>query len=128
MRRLHWPFLAGLSLIVVVPVVVWLAGIDPRLAGALAGCGATGLLSYRLVESYDQTEAVARAAIALLIITLLLSAIGQFQLSGGSTVLTVVTYPVIGHRVACVLLGVYWPYILGAGRRSPLLLPPDRRP
>lgn len=123
MRRWNRTYIASLSLVVIVPVVVWVTGFDPRLAGALTGCGATALLSFRLLESYDQTEAVARAAIFLLIVTLVLSAIGQFQLTG-STVLTVVTYPIIGHRVACILLGVYWPYILGSGTRSPLVPPP----
>lgn len=126
MSRVHWGFVSGLTLVFAVPAAVWLLGIDPRLAGALTGCGATALLSFRLLESYDQTEAVARAAIFLLIVTLVLSAIGQFQLSGGSTVLTVVTYPIIGQRVGCILLGVYWPYMLVAGRRSPLLRPPPK--
>lgn len=125
MSRIHWPFVAALSLMGIVPAVVWVLGMDARLAGALTGSAAAGLLMYRLISTYDETESVARAAIVLLVATLVLAAAGQYQLhaSDHPTAYTIVTYPLIGHRVACILLGVYWPYILGAGRRSPLLKP-----
>lgn len=124
-QRLNWSYLASLTAVVVVPVLVWVTGMDPKLAAALAGTAATALLAYRLVETYPVTEAASRASIAVVIVLLVLSAVGQFQLaSSHPEVTTVVAYPNIGARVACVLLGIYWPYLLGSGKRSPLLRPP----
>lgn len=114
-------YVAGAALTVLVPAVVWATGLDPRLAGALTGAVAAGLLMYRLIADWDETDGVGRAAISLLFVGLVLAAAGQYLMHAANhpVATTIVTYPIIGHRVACILLGVYWPYFLG----SPLLKP-----
>lgn len=119
--RLNWFGVVAVAAVFVVPTLVWLLGIDPRLAGVVTGVLATALLAFRFFAHLDQTPAIVRVVVVLLIATLALSAIGQAQLVGTSTALTIVAYPLIGHRVACILLGVYWPFLVGAGMRSPLV-------
>jgi hypothetical protein len=63
----------------------------------------------RVVGDYPDTPALGRAAAFLLLLTLLFGAVGQYQLHTWNTPLTAVSYPILGHRVACLILAIYWP-------------------
>lgn len=120
LRLLDWHVLAALSLIFLVPWVIHLTDIDPRLTSALLGSVAFFGLMFRLISTYPDTNAATKVTLALLIATLALGAIGQYDLSGKDAPLSNVAFPIIGHRVGCIILACYWGRWLQT-KRSPLL-------
>jgi hypothetical protein len=106
---LDWPYIGVFTLVVWVPLAVYLVGLDVRLISMLLGSAAIMGLGYRVVGDYPDTPALGRAAAFLLLLTLLFGAVGQYQLHTWNTPLTAVSYPILGHRVACLILAIYWP-------------------
>lgn len=115
------------ALAVGTPMFVWQAGVEPRLAGMIAGVLGMGVLGYQLISTWPETTLLAKVLVVVLIGSMMLSAIGQFQLRHDVSLVTVVTYPLIGHRVVCIAVGAYWRWLLrfDACQSTPRLTPED---
>lgn len=100
------------AIVVAVPVATWVLDIDPRLMGMITGAVGLCLLLFQLIDSWHLTTLLAKVLVIALIISLLLSVIAQWQLRHNVVLVTVVTYPLIAHRMGCVLIGLYWRWLL----------------
>lgn len=121
-NRPNWVFIAGVASCFVVPRLVWLTPLDPRLVGAALGFLAFMVLAFRLVECYRETPTSGRIAVVLVLSSLLLGAIGQIDLLGEAP-LSAATYPLIGLRWACLLYGICYRRIMHLGTDSPWVRP-----
>jgi uncharacterized membrane protein len=119
MGRVNWRFLGFLSLAIWVPLATWILDIDPRLVGSGLGFAAFMACTWQFIVHYRDSPAVARAALVLILLSLLLGAIAQVQLVRSHVDATVVTYLIIGHRVLCLLLALRWEKLLEMGVHTP---------
>lgn len=120
--RPNWVFIAGVASCFVVPWLVSLTSLNPRLVGALLGFAAFVLLAFRFADCYRQTQTAGRIAVVLVLSSLLIGAVGQIDLLGDAP-LTAVVYPLIGQRWACLLYGICYRRIMGLGTDSPWVRP-----
>lgn len=104
-----WRFVGLTVLILGAPLALRQLDIDPRFIGwQLAALAAFGL-TVRLVGWFRVTPTGMRMMAFLLIITLLLSAIGQYFATKNGSPITWVTYALISQRLACIGVALYWP-------------------
>lgn len=116
--RPNWSFIATLGSCALVVWIAYLIPVDPRILSAALATVSFVLLSFQFAYRYHQTPAIARAAVLIILISLLLGAIGQTDLIGRAP-LSVVAYPLIGQRWACLLLGVFYRHLLALGKVNP---------
>jgi hypothetical protein len=100
------------SIAAAVPVAAWLTGADARLVGMIVGAAALCTLSYQLLDTWHMTTLLAKVLVVALILSILMSLIAQVQLRHNVVLVTVVTYPLIAHRVGCIMIGLYWRWLL----------------
>lgn len=106
--------------------------IDPRLLSTLAGAGALGGLTYRLISTWSETPVLVHVLALALIGLLLNGVIGQLQLNGVGpgalpqpAPLTSSVWTGIALRVACIVIAVFWPKWIDR-RHSPFRRTPSR--
>jgi hypothetical protein len=97
---------------VAAPLLTWATGVDPRLVGMVSGSLALCILFFQLIDSWSITTLLAKVLVLALILSLLFSVMATIQLRHNPLLVTVVTYPLIAHRVGCIMIGLYWRWLL----------------
>jgi hypothetical protein len=106
--RIDWIFFILTVGIFVVPLAIYLTPLDPRFIGwTLAALAAAGM-SWRLIGWFDVTPTGMRMLAFILIITLCLSAWGQWMAGDRHFPLTPVSYLLISQRLMCIGAAIYW--------------------
>lgn len=117
--RPNWRFILILAVCIVVPVGFALTGYDPRPASSVIGFLAFIVLCLRFAENYSHTPTSTRIALVLIGSSLILGAIATAQLADRHTAYTFATYPLLGHRLACLMFVAHFPRVLALDTRNP---------
>lgn len=121
----RWVILPA-AVVVAATTFGWVLAADdfPRAATAAAGIIAGAALGFRVLQCWDHTTVLVHVLGLALIASVLLGSLATSVNAANDAPFNPVTWAVLAHRLACILIAVMWPYWLDRTRapyRTPLI-------
>lgn len=110
--RHQYMFLQLLTIVVGLLVLVEL-DLSPRRVSALLGVAALGGLAHRTIGWWAAMTSLERTLAGLLAATVIIGAIGTYNLDRVNAPPSGVVWYIIAHRVCCLFACAFWPILIG---------------